>query len=88
MSKGLKGFLIGLFVIVVAFVLIVLIMASVNKNTFVSEIKSWFPADKEQTSDKDVVPDADAGSNDNTGSGTEVAAVIVVEENDIKLKLV
>lgn len=42
MSKGFKGFLIGLFVLVIAFVVTVLIMASIHGVSFVEEIQSWF----------------------------------------------
>ena len=47
MSKGLKGFLIGLFALVLIFIITVLIMASVHGVNFVEEIQSWFKAVEE-----------------------------------------
>ena len=41
-KKVLLGVLISLFVIAVAFVITVLVMASVHDVSFVEEIKSWF----------------------------------------------
>lgn len=48
MSKGFKGFIIGLFVLGITFVLTVLTMSSVHKTTFIDEIKSWGNTEKQE----------------------------------------
>lgn len=48
MSKYLKGFLIGLFGLVVVFCMGVLISGSIRGNNFVDEIKSWGDTAEEQ----------------------------------------
>lgn len=50
MKKGLLGFLIGLLVVAIVFVVTVLIMASVHGVNFIEEIQSWF------NTAKDVLP--------------------------------
>lgn len=42
MNKGLKGFLIGFFIVLVIAVVVTLVMASQHQVTFIEEISSWF----------------------------------------------
>ncbi len=58
MSKQFKGFLWGMFILIVAFFITVSIMGAVNNRNFVEEIKSW--GDSEQ---QEIVDDT---TNDNT----------------------
>ena len=42
-NKYLIGFLVGLVLLIIAFCITVLIMASVKNTTFIEIIRSWFP---------------------------------------------
>ena len=89
MSKGLKGFLIGLFVIVVGFVLGVLISSSVHNTTFVDEIGSWFKGEETAT-----LPDEENTGNDDVHTEVEddiqdvtTTSIITITNDNISLKV-
>ena len=57
---GIKGFVIGVFVLALIFVITVLIMASCNGRSFTEEISSW---GQEQTLPEDTNTDKEQDSN-------------------------
>ena len=95
MSKYLKGFIIGMFVIVVGFVLTVLIMASVNNRSFTEEIKSWGETEQSTEIPDNVIEDDLTGEEDtegeetnaDEGTDTETQAVITLFNGNINLKI-
>ena len=72
MNKGLKGFLFGLFVLVVGFVLTVLVMGSINNRSFIDEIKSWGDSSQESVIEDETTEDTE------TDTSTETSAMIYV----------
>lgn len=76
---GLKGFLIGLTVIAVVFVLTVLIMASCNGRSFPDEIKSWGAKEEQTLPDESTEND----SEDIVHASNQSTVVVDIDSNAI-----
>jgi hypothetical protein len=70
MSKQMKGFLFGTFVLVVLFFIVVSIMGACNGRNFVDEMKSWGTQVEDTTGD-DTTGDTTGDENDDTSTDEE-----------------
>jgi hypothetical protein len=88
LSKSLKGFLVGIFVLVVVFVLTVLIMASVHDTSFGAEISSWFNTKEEQEEQVDTDTTEKGTTEDDNSFHTEIEPdkVVVTEDSVITVE--